>query len=87
MQLREQLGDDARGALVLPLLDQRDECVTGSVFHQLRALVVAQEAHRPMSVEIAQCQGATLFLRLGGGQQFEDDGLGAMRDGVDADRS
>ena len=76
VQLLDHLRDDARGVFVLTALDQRDEFVTCGVFHQVRAFVVPQEAHRPMTIKIAQRQRAPLLLRLRWGQQFEDDGLG-----------
>jgi hypothetical protein len=64
VQLLDHLRDDSRGVFVLTALDQRDEFVTCGIFHQVRAFVVPQEAHRPTTIKIAQRPRATLLLRL-----------------------
>ena len=77
VQLREDLGDDARGPLVLPPLHQRHERVPGGVFEQVGAVVGAPEVHRPLPGEGAQRPGAPPLVGLGRGQQLQHGGLAA----------
>ena len=83
MQLRDDLRDDAGGVVVLTVLDERDEFVTCGILHQVRPVVVPQEADRPTAIKIAQRHRARLLLRLSCREQFKNDCLVLVGDGVD----
>jgi hypothetical protein len=84
MQLIQHVGDDRRCRQIIAARHHRRQFFVASIFQQVRPLIMRQQPHRPITVEVAQCnRPVSLILRTNGGEQLQHDLLSVLVHSID----